>query len=101
MFNTIPEITANDIWSKIVSMSEVSAFIFFSVILVSLIYTTSSQRYSNDLTSLIRKIQRDGENMKSLIQEDYKMNSIEEAIGALQNVKAGMLNLIFWITNAI
>jgi len=87
--------------SQIVSMLEFFFALFLIAIFVSLLLSVRSQRYSEELNEVIKGIEGQGEDMEGFIRDEYKINSIDEAIAELEKLKAGMVKFIYKITEII
>ena len=75
--------------------------IFLLVIFVSLLLSVRSQRHAEELNEVIKGIEGQGEDMEGFIRDEYKINSIDEAMAELEKLKAGMAKFIYKITEII
>lgn len=101
LFNSIREITPILFISQTISMIEYFLALFLIVIFVSLLFSVKSQRHTEELNDLIKEITDQGKYMESFIKDEYKINSISDAIVELKNLKASMIKLIYIITESI
>lgn len=101
LFNGIKEIAPSSVISQSTSMLE-SLFAFFVVVIfVSLLLSVRSQRHAEELGEVILAIEKQGEEMESFIKNEYKLNSIEEAMAELEKIKEGAAKFLYKITEII
>lgn len=101
LFNSIREITPILPISQTVSMIEYFLALFLVVIFVSLLFSVRSQRHTEELNELIKEIVGQGKDMEGFIKDEYKINSIDDAMVELEKLKAGMIKFIYKITESI
>jgi len=101
LFNSISEVVPVMTISRAAAMIEWFFALFLVAILVSLLISVKSQRYSDELSKVIKEIEKEGESMEGFIREEYKLKSIGEAISALEKLKASLVNFIYQITKNI
>lgn len=101
LFNSIREITPILPISQTVSMIEYFLAMFLVVIFVSLFFSFRSQRHTEELNELIKEIAGQGKDMEGFIKNEYKINSIDDAMVELEKLKAGMIKFIYKITESI
>ena len=101
LFNSIQEITPIMPISQIVSMMEFFFALFLVVIFVSLLLSVRNQRHTEELNEVIKGIEGQGKDMEGFIRDEYKINSIDDAIAELEKLKAGMAKFIYKITEII
>lgn len=101
LFNSIREITPILPISQTVSMIEYFLAMFLVVIFVSLFFSFRSQRHTEELNDLIKEIAGQGKDMEGFIKNEYKINSIDDAMVELEKLKAGMIKFIYKITESI
>lgn len=101
LFNSIREITPILPISQTVSMIEYFLALFLVVIFVSLVFSVRSQRHTEELNELIKEIAGQGKDMEGFIKDEYKINSIDDAMVELEKLKAGMIKFIYKITESI
>ena len=101
LFNSIREITPILPISQTVSMIEYFLALFLVVIFVSLVFSVRSQRHTEELNELIKEIVGQGKDMEGFIKDEYKINSIDDAMVELEKLKAGMIKFIYKITESI
>ena len=71
------------------------------VIFVSIMLPVWRQRQTDELNQTIKSLKEEGEAMEGFIRQEYKLNTIEEAIIELEKAKAGLVTFIFQMTNII
>jgi hypothetical protein len=101
LFNSIQEITPILPISQTVSMVESFFALFLVVIFVSLLLSVRSQRHADELNEVIKGIEGQGKDMEGFIRDEYKINSIDDAMAELEKLKAGMAKFIYKITESI
>ena len=101
LFNSISEVSARLPLTQGVLMVQQLFSFFLGVIFVSIILSVRNQRYSEELTSVINSIEKEGAAMESFIKDEYKVNSIEAAMVELEKLKASFFKLIYQLTNYI
>lgn len=101
IFNSIREITPILPISQTVSMIEYFLALFLVVIFVSLLFSVRSQRHTEELNEIIKGIAGQGKDMEGFIKDEYKINSIDDAMVELEKLKAGMIKFIYKITESI
>jgi hypothetical protein len=84
--------------SQGVFMLEVFFEFLLGALLVSLFFSVSNERYTNELKSVVVGLEREGKSMEAFVNGEYGISTIEDAIVALAKVKAGLINQIYWIT---
>ena len=101
LFNSIIEISPNMPVSQTVSMIESFFALFLVVIFISLLFSIRSQRHTEELNDVIEVIKDQGKDMEGFIKDEYKINSIDDAIAELEKLKAGMTKFIYKITESL
>ncbi|KKT64993.1 MAG: hypothetical protein UW60_C0048G0002 [Candidatus Woesebacteria bacterium GW2011_GWA2_44_33] len=101
LFNSIKEIVPTMPISQTVSMLESFFALFVVVIFVALLLSVRSQRYAEELNEVIKGIKEQGTEMEGFIKDEYKINSIEDAMAELEKLKAGTAKFLYKITESI
>lgn len=101
LFNSIREIIPISPISQTASMIESFFALFLVVIFVSLLLSVRSQKHSEELNEVIKEIEGQGVEMEGFIKDEYRINSIEDAMAELQKLKAGMAKFLYKITESI
>lgn len=101
LFNSIKEIVPILPISQTVSMLESFFALFLVAIFVSLLLSVRSQRHAEELNEVIKGIEGQGKDMEGFIKDEYKINSIDDAMAELEKLKAGMAKFIYKITESI
>ncbi len=101
LFNLIKEITPIMPVSQVVSMIESFFALFLVAIFISLLLSVRSQRQAEELNEAIKGIEVQGTEMEGFIKDEYKINSIEDAMAELEKLKASLVKFIYKITESI
>ena len=101
LFNSIREVVPSTPISQGVSMTESFFALFLIVIFVSLLLSVRSQRHTEELSIVTNEIYEQGKAMEQFIKDEYKFDSIEAAIAALERFKADSVNFIYQISKNI
>lgn len=101
LFNSIQEITPVTPISQSVSMIESFFALFLVAIFISLLLSVRSQRHADELNEVIKGIEEQGTDMEGFIKDEYRINSIEDAMAELDKLKAGTAKLLYKITESI
>lgn len=101
LFSSIQELAPVMPISQTASMIESFFALFIVVIFVSLLLSVKSQSHLEELTEVIKGIEKEGESMEGFIRDEYKINNINDAIAELEKLKAGLVKLIYKISNSI
>jgi hypothetical protein len=98
LFNSIKEIAPATPISQTVSMIENLFAFILGAVLFALVLSVRSQRYSEEMKKIVAGIELEGERIESLIKDEYRIGSIEEAMAELQRLKAGLVQLLDFLT---
>ena len=98
LFTSISEITAIRPLSQIASMIEQAVSFLIVSIFISSLFSVRSKRASDELNSVIKEIEKEGEEMEGFIRVEFNLNTISEAIKELERLKAGLISLIYWLS---
>lgn len=81
----------------------IEVFFGFSLVglLISLFFSVSNERYTNELSKAIDDLNREGKSMTALIRDDYSLSTVDDAIEALAKLKATFIDQIYWFTKHI
>jgi hypothetical protein len=101
LFNPIQDIVATTPTSQVISMTESFFALFLVAVFVSVVLSVRSQKDANELNDLIKDLNEEGTKMEGYIREKYKFNNVEEAMEALQKLKASFTGFIYKITEGI
>lgn len=82
-------------------MLEVFFEFLLVALLISLCFSVSNERYSEDLRKVVAGLEREGRSIESLLSTEYKFSTVDDAIEALAKTKASLINQIYWITKHI
>ena len=100
-FNSIKEVSPIAPVSQLLSMIKSFFAFFLGAIFISLILTYRNQKRSDELNSAFKGIEEEGASMEGFIREEYKFNSIYEAMAELEKLKSGALQVILKISESI
>jgi len=101
VFNSIKELTPIMPISQAVFMAESFFALFLVAIFISLLLSVRSQRHAEELNDAIKGIEAQGKEMEGFIKDEYKINSIEDAMIELEKLKASFIKFIYKITESI
>jgi hypothetical protein len=101
IFSSIREITPISPITQTASMIESFFALFLGLIFVSLLMSVRSQRHAEELNKVIKGIEEQGVDMECFIKDEYKINSIEDAMTELQKLKAGLTKFLYKISENI
>lgn len=101
LFNSIAEIMPATVMSQTASMVESFFALFLVAIFISLLLSVRSQRHAEELNEVIKGIEEQGADIESFIKDEYRINSIEDAMAELEKLKAGMAKFLYKITESI
>jgi hypothetical protein len=99
--NSTPDLIPVGTLSKLASIAEVFFAVFLFVIFVTLALSTRSEKYAAELNDVIQKVEKEGEDMEIFIRDEYKINSVEDAMAELDKLKAGFAKFLYAITENI
>jgi len=97
-FSSIPELRTTAPLSQTLTMVEEMCAFVLIVIIAALYISVKSERYSQELGNGIEELESEGVSMEDVIRNQYGLNSIEDALAELARVKAGMVNLLYKIS---
>lgn len=101
LFNSIRELVPILPLSQTLYMMEAMFELFLVIIFISLLFTLRSQKHVNELNRIINEIEFQGNEMECFIKDEYKINSINDAIIELEKLKAGLVSFIYKISESI
>lgn len=101
LFSSIKEIIPIMPISQTVSMIESFFALFLVAIFISLLLSIRGQKHAEELNEAIKGVEAQGVEMEGFIKEEYKFNSIEDAMVELEKLKAGLAKFILKITESI
>ena len=87
--------------SQLIQLTQFLFAVMLFVILVVVIFTIRNERYTTELSEVIRMVEGEGRIMEDTIRAEYSLSSIEDAIDALQKAKAGMMGVILFMTRSL
>lgn len=101
LFNSIQEIVPVLPISQIILMIEYCFVFFLSAIFISLLFSVKNEKYINELNEIIQDLEIHGNRMEGFIKDEFKINSIEDAMIELENMKSSLVSLMYKITESI
>jgi hypothetical protein len=99
VFGSTKEVEAIAPISEILNMVENFFALFLGVIFASLVISVRSQRHSEELDQVIRIIEKQGKTMEIQIAREYKIKTIDDALSELERASAGMIKVLYWLSN--
>jgi hypothetical protein len=101
LFNSIKDIVPTMQLSQAISMVE-SFFAFILItIFVSLLFSSKSQRHTEELNEIIGGLEKQGSGMEGFIRDEYSINSIDDAIEKLEKSKSGLIKIIYKLSDFV
>lgn len=101
IFNSIKEITPLMPIAQIAFMAQSFFALILVAIFISLLLSVRNQRHTEELNEVINWIETQGTEIEEFIKDEYKINSIEDAMAELEKLKAGLAKFIYKITESI
>jgi hypothetical protein len=98
LFNTIPDMVPISYLSQSVVMFERFFALCLVAIFASLLIAVRGQRYAAELDSAISEIESEGRWLETLIRDEYRINSVDEAIAELERVEAGINKILVFLS---
>lgn len=87
--------------SQLISMLQLFGGVYILVIFIAFIVNIKSERNEADLIKIIQSFEEQGGILENFISEEYKINSIDDAIEELSKMKAGLTKLLYKISDNI
>lgn len=100
IFNSTAEIQAITILPKIITMLQEFLSLCFGTFVILLIFSINDERKSNEVDSVIKKIEKTEKSMEQNIQEQFSLDIIN-AIKQLEKYSAGMVKFIYILSKDI
>lgn len=101
VFNFIKEVAPESVVAKSLWMLEASFALVLIAIIVAMYLSIRSQRLSDQVDSIIDALEGESRELESFVQQEYQIASIEDALAELDRLKAGMVQLMLWLTRNI
>jgi hypothetical protein len=98
LFSGIKEIEPATKVAQAVSMIEKFLALFLIAIFAASIISVRSQRYEDQLNVVIAGLEENGRVMERFIRDEYRINSVDEALQELSRLKAGLSLLLGFLT---
>lgn len=98
-FSGISELSAIMPISQAVLMMQEFCSLLLTGIMFTLYVSYKSERNSKDLSEVVSEIEKEGESMEQFISDEYKINSIGDALVELQKLKANLVGFLYKITD--
>ncbi len=99
--NPIAELEPALPMTQIVAMLGTFFTFLIGAIFVGLIFSVRSQRYDEELTDIVKRINNHGEELETFIKEEYKIKSLEDALLEVEKMKGSFVKLIYKFTESI
>ncbi len=100
-FNSIQAIIPNHSVTQLVSIIGITFGMILALVVGYLFLTIRSKRYDEELNSTILEFKSQAEKMEDFIRDEYKINSISDAIVELEILKAGFIDAIYKLSELI
>lgn len=105
-FNNLLSIPINELtpispFTQSVSMITTFFSFFIVAIFITLLLSVKSEKTVNELNEIILGFGNQGKTLEVFISEEYKINSIEDALIELEKLKAGLTKILYKITESI
>jgi short subunit fatty acids transporter len=84
--------------SKTIYMLQTFLSFLLILILVTLVISHRAQKTSSELDEVIAAVEGQGRQMEMFVQNEFNMPSIQVAIDRLKEAKAGLVNIIYWLS---
>ncbi len=101
LFSSIREIVPNMPISQMASMIESFCALLVATIFVFLLLDFRSQRHKDELEDVIQRIEEQGNRMESFIKDEFKINSIDDAMTEIEKLKGSMTKILYKISESI
>ena len=95
---SIAEITPTRPITQLLLMLQFFCSLLVAFVFVALLVSARRQRLSHELGKVVEGLEAEGHTMEEFISTHYQMATIADAISALQQVKAGLINLIYHLS---
>jgi hypothetical protein len=95
VFSNVSELLPIGVVAKIFWMMEAASALFFGLIFASLMLSARSQRQTEELNKVIETISEQGRSMELFVLNEYKFQTIDEALNELTRLKAAFASFIY------
>lgn len=99
IFNSISTLSAVHPISQIAWMIQTFLVFILGVILVALLLSVKNDRHVEELNRVIQEVENEGKEMETFIKDEYKINSIVDALNELKKVQAAFVKFIYKISD--
>lgn len=101
VFNFVKEVSPEGAVGKTIWMTEAALALFLIAIVVAMYLSIRSQRISEQVDTVVAALENEGEELESFVKQEYQIGSIDEAVAELDRVKAGLIQIVLWLTKNI
>ncbi|OPY60565.1 MAG: hypothetical protein A4E56_02604 [Pelotomaculum sp. PtaU1.Bin065] len=101
VFNSITEIVPVHQISQTTAILQLFTSLFLTIIFISIFINFKNQRYNNELNKVIKEIEDKGMFMEEFIQNEYKVENIQNAIYLLEQLKSSLISFIYYLSRNI
>jgi hypothetical protein len=101
VFNTIPEIIPQGVLAMLLYDAEAFFSVTLGLVFISLILTMRRERQTTEMNRAIEYFGEQGKIIEEGILSEYRFNSIEDAISALEKVQQGATVFLYNIAERI
>src|SRR3989339_119495 len=98
-FNSINSLSAVHPISQVAWMIQTFLVFLLGVISVALLLSVKNDRHIEELNKVIKEVENEGKDMEAFIKDEYKIDSIVEALEELKKVQAAFVNFIYKISD--
>jgi hypothetical protein len=85
--------------SQAIQLVQFLCGVLLIVILVTVLVALRNEKYSQELENVISSVEREGYAAERVLRSEFNFDSIDAAIAALQQTKAGFVAFIIYLTN--
>ena len=72
--------------------------LFLIAMFISLLVTVRSERYAEEIDRVANIVEGEGREIESFIRDEYRLDSIDQAISELERLQAGLIKILIWFT---
>lgn len=98
IFNATSGISASLPITKSIYMFQIFLMLILGLILVTLIISHRTQKYSQELDQIIEDVEKEAKSMEDHIQKEFGMENIQHAMTHLENLKSSLIKLIYGLS---
>lgn len=88
-------------FTQVISMFGVLFAFFIAAIFVTLLFSVRSKKHSEEINEIINGLQEQSSTLEVFIKDEYKLNTIDEALIELERMKALFVKFLYKLTDDI